>query len=110
MTLIPIEDLRRAEERYFAARAEELRKRHQRDLEAARDREQQRDLEEQREPQEVHLAGGIRYQVRSELQWEARAHQSFDLRIGEKRRKARAMKPAGASPAVAATLAEDGVV
>lgn len=39
MTLIPIEDLRRAEERYYAERAEEQRKRHQQDVEASRERE-----------------------------------------------------------------------
>jgi len=104
------EQLQAAHERVLVKVAEERRRQHERNLAAAREREQQRDLEGQRRPREVQLVSGIPYQVRSELQWEARAHQSFDLRIGEKRKKSRATVPVAASPEITLTLSTSGTV
>jgi hypothetical protein len=84
MTLIPIEDLRQAQDRFFARRAKEQRERHERE---AKERERARELEEQNQAQELHSVAGFEYRSRSAQQWEDRAHQSFDLRIGKKRKK-----------------------
>jgi len=87
MTLIPYENLRQAQERYFARRAEAQRQRYEQE---ARERE-------------GYPAVEFAYKPRSAEQWKDRAHQSFDLRIGKKRKKSRATEPVAASPAVVPT-------
>jgi hypothetical protein len=88
MLLIDPKELLAAQERYLAKQADDYRKSHGLRLETARNGDK-----EQHRVQEVHSSNKSVYQVRSAQQWEDRAHQSFDLRIGKQRQQSRDRKP-----------------